>query len=270
MLRFGDDRSWPAARTGHGFLAQSIASATAAPAISAPILWSISRTNIPEIEPVRNPLPAQGGQDPESLEDVRQRAPVAYRVQERAVTPADYAEVTERSRGRAARRGDLSLDRQLAHGISDRRSQRRRAGQRRIRSRHARHVERYRMAGHDLEVDGPQFVALEIDLHVCVAADHFRSDVERELFDVLSNRDLARRPARPVSSRQFHLRPTGLSQRDLRRGASGRRASSRWRCARSSAWACPTARRWRAAGSISAGWRSRAWTTIAISPSTAC
>ena len=46
------------------------------------------------------------------------------------------------------------------------------------------------MAGHDLEVDGPQFVALEIDLHVCVAADHFRSDVERELFDVLSNRDL--------------------------------------------------------------------------------
>ena len=46
------------------------------------------------------------------------------------------------------------------------------------------------MAGHDLEVDGPRFVALEIDLHVCVAADHFRSDVERELFDVLSNRDL--------------------------------------------------------------------------------
>ena len=43
-----------------------------------------------------NPLPAVGGQDPESLEDVRQRAPVAYRVQERAVTPADYAEVTER------------------------------------------------------------------------------------------------------------------------------------------------------------------------------
>ena len=46
------------------------------------------------------------------------------------------------------------------------------------------------MAGHDLEVDSPQFVALEIDLHVCVAADHFRSDVERELFDILSNRDL--------------------------------------------------------------------------------
>jgi hypothetical protein len=33
------------------------------------------------------------------------------------------------------------------------------------------HVERYRMAGHDLEVDGPQFVSLEIDLHVCVRAN---------------------------------------------------------------------------------------------------
>ena len=43
------------------------------------------------------------------------------------------------------------------------------------------HIERYRMAGHDVEIDGPQFVALEIELHVCVAPEHFRSDVEREL-----------------------------------------------------------------------------------------
>jgi hypothetical protein len=53
------------------------------------------------------------------------------------------------------------------------------------------HVERYRMAGHDLEVDEPQFVPLEIDMHVCVAADHFRSDIEGELFEIFSNRDLA-------------------------------------------------------------------------------
>jgi hypothetical protein len=46
------------------------------------------------------------------------------------------------------------------------------------------------MAGHDLEIDGPQFVSLEIDLHVCVRMDQFRSDVERELFEALSNRDL--------------------------------------------------------------------------------
>ncbi len=47
-----------------------------------------------------------------------------------------------------------------------------------------------RMAGHDLELDGPDFVSIEIELRVCVAEDHFRSDVERELFEALSNRDL--------------------------------------------------------------------------------
>ena len=146
--------------------------------------------NIPEIADVRNPLPAQGGQDPESLEDVRQRAPVAYRVQERAVTPADYAEVTERypevQRAAATFRWTgswhtvfLTVDRSAGAQISED-----------FESDIRNHVERYRMAGHDLEVDSPQFVALEIDLHVCVAADHFRGDVERELFDVLSNRDL--------------------------------------------------------------------------------
>jgi hypothetical protein len=52
------------------------------------------------------------------------------------------------------------------------------------------HVDRYRMAGHDLEFDHPRFVSLEVELFVCVAADHFRSDVKRRLLDVLSDRDL--------------------------------------------------------------------------------
>ena len=48
---------------------------------------------------VRNPLPASGGVEPESAESVRRNAPEAFRTQERAVTPADYAEVTERHSG---------------------------------------------------------------------------------------------------------------------------------------------------------------------------
>jgi hypothetical protein len=46
------------------------------------------------------------------------------------------------------------------------------------------------MAGHDLEIDAPRFVALEIAMHVCVDPAYFRSDVERELIEILSNRDL--------------------------------------------------------------------------------
>jgi hypothetical protein len=39
------------------------------------------------------------------------------------------------------------------------------------------HLERFRMAGYDLEVDNPRYVALDVALHICVNRDYFRSDV---------------------------------------------------------------------------------------------
>ena len=45
-------------------------------------------------------------------------------------------------------------------------------------------------AGHDLDFDDPRFVSLELELFVCVASGHFRSDVRRRLLDVLSSRNL--------------------------------------------------------------------------------
>ena len=48
---------------------------------------------------MRNPLPAAGGVDPEAEADVRRNAPQAFRTQERAVTPEDYAAVSERYDG---------------------------------------------------------------------------------------------------------------------------------------------------------------------------
>lgn len=47
------------------------------------------------------------------------------------------------------------------------------------------------MAGYDLEVDGPQFVSLEVALHICVRADYFRSQVVREVRRVLGSGVLA-------------------------------------------------------------------------------
>lgn len=188
-IRFGDDVHGRRPVPGSQFFAKYRVGNGRAGNIGADSLSHIAK-NIPEILKVRNPLPAMGGQDPESLEDVRQRAPVAYRVQERAVTPADYAEVTERyldvQRAEATFRWTgswhtvfLTVDRSGGAPVSQE-----------FESDLGNHIERYRMAGHDLEIDSPQFVALEIDLHVCVAADHFRSDIERELFDVLSSRNL--------------------------------------------------------------------------------
>ena len=54
-----------------------------------------------------------------------------------------------------------------------------------------RYIDRFRMAGHDLEFDDPVFVSLELGLHVCVADDYFRADVKRALLEVFSNRLLA-------------------------------------------------------------------------------
>jgi len=53
-----------------------------------------------------------------------------------------------------------------------------------------RHLERYRMAGTDLEVDGPSFAPLELELQVCVEPRHFRADVRAAVLAVLSNRTL--------------------------------------------------------------------------------
>ena len=47
------------------------------------------------------------------------------------------------------------------------------------------------MAGHDLEVDTPQYVPLEIAMFVCVQPDYFRSDVEAALLEIFSSGTLA-------------------------------------------------------------------------------
>ena len=48
---------------------------------------------------IRNPLAAQGGVEPETMEQARAYAPAAYRTQKRAVTEADYAAVAGRHPG---------------------------------------------------------------------------------------------------------------------------------------------------------------------------
>lgn len=144
----------------------------------------------PAITAVNNPLAAWGGVDPESIEDVRLRAPVAFRQQERAVTPDDYAQIAQRYPGvlRAAatyrwtgswntvfltidRQGGLQVDETFKQGIGQ-------------------FLEPYRMAGQDVEIDGPLYVSLEIAMRVCVLPGYLWSDVQTALLAVFSNRIL--------------------------------------------------------------------------------
>src|SRR5262249_26373577 len=50
-----------------------------------------------------------------------------------------------------------------------------------------RFLEPFRLAGHDLEVNGPNYVALEIEMKVTAASDHFRSHVKEALLRVFTS-----------------------------------------------------------------------------------
>ena len=94
------------------------ASATAPPATSAPRrsrMSSARRTACSTAS--RNPMPAAGGVEPEDIEAARRDAPQAFRTQERAVTAGRLRRGRRAPPRRAARGGDLPLDRQLAHGV---------------------------------------------------------------------------------------------------------------------------------------------------------
>ena len=49
-------------------------------------------------------------------------------------------------------------------------------------------LERYRMAGQDLEIDGPLHVPLEIEIKICIKPGYFFEDVQEALLKVFSNR----------------------------------------------------------------------------------
>lgn len=143
-----------------------------------------------EIRSVTNPMPATGGVDPEPIDQVRLYAPQAFRSQRRAVTTADYATVAERhpevQKAAAARRWTgswytvfVTVDRRGGGELD--------AGfERRLRS----FLDGYRLAGHDLEIEPPQLVALDLELSGCVAPGYVRSDVAKALESVFSNRRL--------------------------------------------------------------------------------
>lgn len=145
----------------------------------------------PRIEAVRNPLPARGGSSQESIDRTRQDAPAAFFLQERAVTAEDYATMAGRhpqvERAVATERFTgswytmfLTVDRSAGRSVDA-------AFEAELRA----FLERFRMAGHDLEIDGPRFVALELELRVCALPDYYRADVAQAVLARLGRGQLA-------------------------------------------------------------------------------
>jgi hypothetical protein len=170
---------------------------------------------------VSNPMPAWGGVDPESIEHVRQSAPVAFHEQKRAVTADDYGRVALQYPGvrRAAatfrwtgswttvfltveRQAEHALDAGFIHGLEA-------------------FVDGFRMAGFDLEVEDAVRVPLVIAMQVCVRAGYIRTDVERAIRDVFTNQVLPNgtlgvfHPDRLGLGQPFYLSPLYHEAQDI-------------------------------------------------------
>jgi hypothetical protein len=182
-LRFGDDTYGQRPAPGAVFTANyRIGDPTAGNVAADSIVHAVSAD--PAVAKVRNPLPATGGVMPESIEHVRTTAPFAFRTQERAVTPDDYQTVAERhpevQRAAASFRWTgswhtvfLTVDRLGGLPVDDA-----------FVAEMLGFVEPFRLAGHDLLINGPEYVALDIALLVTAQSDHFQADVEEALFEV--------------------------------------------------------------------------------------
>jgi hypothetical protein len=188
-LRFGDGKSYGRSPVGTSFAASYRIGSGSAGNVGADAIVHVV-TNVDGITAVRNPLPAQGGVDPESLEEVRLYAPQAFRTQERAVTEEDYAQMAARhpdvQKAMATRRWTgswytlfITVDRKGGRPVTP-------TFQGELRT----FLERFRLAGHDLKIDAPRFVPLEIVMTVCVKPGYFQSEVKEALLHRFSNRDL--------------------------------------------------------------------------------
>ncbi|RZI94980.1 MAG: putative baseplate assembly protein, partial [Variovorax sp.] len=190
-LRFGDDAEGRRPDAGTRFVARYRVGNGAEGNLGAEAIAHIVSATSGDVTALTNPMPAAGGVAPEDIEAVRRDAPQAFRTQERAVTPADYAAAAERrpevQRAAASFRWTgswhtvfLTPDRFGGAPIDSLFTLRLR-----------RFLERFRMAGYDLDVNAPRYVPLDVALHVCVSPAYFRADVLQGVRRVLSSSVLA-------------------------------------------------------------------------------
>lgn len=141
---------------------------------------------------VRNPLPADGGRESESIEDVKLFAPHAFRrVLDRAIATDDYVAIVERDFAQV-QRAAASLQFTGSHtevivaidqlGVL--------TAEAPLLAEVTYHLERFRRIGHDVRVVSAEHVPLDVDVVVCAEPDHLREHVADAVRKALGNRRL--------------------------------------------------------------------------------
>jgi hypothetical protein len=189
IIRFGDDVLGKKPSLGIAFKPVYRVGNGAAGNVGADSIKRIL-TDFDGISKIRNPLPAKGGINPESIERVKQVSPQAFRIQQRAVTEEDYAEVTERNEEVQKAAANfrwtgswntvfVTVDRKSGFEVDEE-----------YRNNIYNHVDQFRLAGYDLEINKPVFVSLEIEFDVCVKDGYFQLNIKESLLKKFSAKQL--------------------------------------------------------------------------------
>lgn len=191
-LRFGDGINGKPPGASEEILAKPTVGCGTKGNIGSDVLCRVV-TDESGITAVWNPLPASGGLNPETLEEVRQFAPEAFKTQERAVTEADYVDVALRHAGIQSAVAQfrwtgswatlyLAVDRIGGLPVLDDET---------FRDSLLSHLNAYRMAGVDIELRDPIYVPLLIEMYVCVKSNYFCGDVEARLLQAFSTAEFS-------------------------------------------------------------------------------
>jgi hypothetical protein len=130
---------------------------------------------------VRNPMPAQGGTNPETIDHVRMYAPQILNLQQRCVTAEDYAamarcypgvrQAVARMRWTGSwqtvylyvvRHDDSALDASFTGGLQA-------------------FIDRFRLTGFDVQIREPHYVQPDIEIEVRIVPGYVRSSVLQQL-----------------------------------------------------------------------------------------
>jgi predicted phage baseplate assembly protein len=143
----------------------------------------------PGVTSVNNPLAGTGGREPEAGDQIRINAPQAFRaITYRAVQPADYEEIAERlpwvqQAGAAVRwtgswstvfvtpdaRDEVGLSAPHRLGLEEL-------------------IDRVRQAGREAKVMNPRYADIDLEIHLCVAANAYRGEVKEAALVALFGR----------------------------------------------------------------------------------
>jgi predicted phage baseplate assembly protein len=186
-LRFGDGTYGEALTSGVSFAATYRTGNSSAGTVGRDGLAHVLMAGSAFITGVRNPLPAAGGVDPETMQHIVQVAPFAFQSQLRCVTAADYGTMAQTLGGVSQAQGALrwtgswytafvSIDPTSLWSTS-------------LASEIKSGLDLLRMMGVDLVVEEAVFVGLNIGLDICVAPGYFRGDVYEALWQLLVTGD---------------------------------------------------------------------------------